>query len=131
MRHKTESLLASITLALAGLHFVLETGYHFQYGQPLPALIVDYIWIGLAVFGGIISLRVRPRSAAGLLAASWGFAAGFAWRSAFGRLAQSEADRAAGNGEPLFVTYVVLGALVLAFCLLLWSMWLTYKYVRV
>jgi len=127
MRHKTESLLASIT----GLHFVLETGYHFQYGQPLPALIVDYIWIGLAVFGGIISLRVRPRSAAGLLAASWGFAAGFAWRSAFGRLAQSEADRAAGNGEPLFVTYVVLGALVLAFCLLLWSMWLTYKYVRV
>jgi len=90
-------------------------------------LIVDYIWIALALFGALTSLKLRPRSAAGLLAASWGFGAGFAWRSAFGRLALSDAQRAAGNGEPVFITYIIVFALALAFCFLFWALWLAYK----
>ena len=127
MRHKSETLLAIITLSLAVLHFFAETYGHFRWGQPLQALIVDYIWIALAVFGGLMSLKLRPASAAGLLAASWGFAGGFGWRRAFGRLELSEAERAAGNGEPVFITYVIVVALALAFGLLFWSLWLAYK----
>jgi len=118
MRHKSETTLASLTLILAVLHFFAETYAHFRWGQPLQALIVDYIWIALALFGALTSLKLRPRSAAGLLAASWGFAVGFGWRSAFGRLALTDAERAAGNGEPVFITYVIVAALALAFCLL-------------
>ena len=127
MRHKSETVLAYVTLFLAVLHFFLEGYAHWKWGQPLQALLVDYIWIALAIFGGATSLKVRPLSAAGLLAASWGFAVGFAWRSAFGRLALSEAERAAGNGEPMAVTYVVVSALCLAFAMLLWSLFLAFK----
>jgi len=127
MRHKSETALAYITLTLAVIHIVAEHVAHFKWGQPLQALIVDYIWIFLALFGGLMSLKVRPNSAAGLLAASWGFAVGFAWRSAFGRLALTDAERAVGNGEPIVITYVVLIALILAFCLLIWSLWLAYR----
>ena len=126
MRHKSETQLAYITLILAILHFCAETYAHFQWGQPLQALIVDYIWIALALFGALTSLKLRPRSAAGLLAASWGYAVGFAWRSAFGRLALSDAERASGNGEPIVITYVIVTALALAFCFLLWALWLAY-----
>ena len=55
------------------------------------------------------------------------FAGGFGWRSAFGRLELSEAERAAGNGEPVFISYVIVVALALAFGLLFWSLWLAYK----
>lgn len=127
VRHKSETALASITLALAVIHFFVENYAHFKWGQPLQALVVDYIWMALAVLGGLMSLRVRPHSAAGLLAASWGFAVGFAWRSAFGRLALTDAERASGNGEPVIVTYFVLGALTLAFCLMFWALWLAYR----
>lgn len=127
MRHKSETLLAIITLALTSLHFVLETAYHFKYGQPLQALIVDYIWNALAMFAAIASLRLRPKSAAGLLAASWAFALGFGWRSVFGRLALTDADRTAGNGEPYYITYVLVGALCLVCVFLIWSLWLAVR----
>lgn len=127
MRHKSETALAYVTLFLAVLHFFLESYAHWKWGQPLQALLIDYIWIALAVFGAITSLKVRPSSAAGLLAASWGFAVGFAWRSVFWRLGLSEAERAAGNGEPMAVTYLVIGALGLAFVLLFWSLFLAFK----
>ena len=127
MRHKSETPLAILTLALTLLHFVLETMYHFKYGQPLQALIVDYIWNALAIFAAIVSLRIRPKSAAGLLAASWAFALGFGWRSVFGRLALTDTERAAGNGEPLYITYVLIGALCLVAVFLIWSLWLAYR----
>jgi len=127
MRHKSETPLAIITLTLTLLHFVLETAYHFKYGQPLQALIVDYIWNALAIFAAITSLRIRPKSAVGLLAASWAFALGFGWRSVFGRLALSDADRAAGNGEPVFITYLLVGALCLVGVFLIWSLILAYR----
>lgn len=113
MRHRSETSLAVLTLALTLTHFVLETIYHFQYGQPLQALIVDYIWNALAIFAALTSLKIRPKSAAGLLAASWAYALGFGWRSIFGRLALTDADRAAGNGEPVYFTYVLAARCVL------------------
>ena len=42
------------------MHFVLETLYHVVYGQFLPLLLVDYIAVGLLVYAGVLSLRVRP-----------------------------------------------------------------------
>jgi len=127
MRHKSETLLAVLTLVLTLTHFVLETAYHFKYGQPLQALIVDYIWNALAIFAAVISLKIRPKSAAGLLAASWAFALGFGWRSVFGRLALTDADRAAGNGEPVYITYVLVAALCLIVIFLIWSLTLAYR----
>lgn len=126
MRHKSETLLACLTLLLTGLHFVIETYYHFKFQQSLQALIVDYIWNALAIFAVIMSLKVRPRSAAGLLAASWAYALGFAWRSIFGRL-EAWADGVAPGGEPKYFTDILVVALWLVGFCLLWSLWLTWR----
>lgn len=40
-RHRSETALAIVTLIATFLHFTLETWYHFLWGQPLQALIVD------------------------------------------------------------------------------------------
>ena len=58
----------------AFVHFVMETLYHFKFGQFLPLLIVDYIAVALLVYAAVLSLRVQS-SAVGMLAGAWGFAA--------------------------------------------------------
>jgi hypothetical protein len=57
MRHKSETKLAYLTLFLAVFHFFAETYAHVKWGQPTQALIVDYIWIALALFGGVYILK--------------------------------------------------------------------------
>ena len=57
---------------------MLETWYHLEWGQPLQALIVDYICVALMVLGGI-RLLARPaaqrggaaRGGLGLFARLW------------------------------------------------------------
>jgi len=65
------------------LYFILETWYHFKFGQPLIQLIGDYISIGLLIFSGVL-VRKRPEGV-GLLCGAWGFTfcinyRAFAWR---------------------------------------------------
>lgn len=126
-RHQSETPLAYVTLALASLHFTLETWYHFTWGQPLQALIVDYISVALMVSGALASLHVRPFSAAGLLAAAWGYALGFAWRSVFGRIELLDAGKQPSNGEPGFVLPILIATLIAVALILSWALWLTWR----
>lgn len=131
MRHRSETALAILTLVAAATHFTLETWYHLIWGQPLQALIVDYICNVLMLLGGVASLRVRPGSAAGLLAAGWAFALGFGWRSVFGRLELLQSGVPASNGEPTGqVVAVLIAALLLVAVALLWSLALAWRQSR-
>jgi len=80
------------------------------------------------LLGALRSLRVRPGSAAGLLAAGWAYALGFGWRSVFGRLAQLEAGTAPANGEPTatIVGILIVALIVVAFALA-WSLALAWR----
>jgi hypothetical protein len=125
-RHASETALAWVTLLATSVHFTLETWYHLMWGQPLEALLVDYICVALMVLGGLRSLWGRPSSAAGLLAAAWAYALGFAWRSVFGRIELLEAGAGTANGEPGYVLPVLMGALVIVAAVLLWALWLAW-----
>ena len=105
---KFETGLAWFSLVGAFVHFVLETLYHVTFGQFLPLLIVDYIAVGLLVYAGMLSLRVRTSSASGLLAGAWGFAACLAYIACFVFL-----ERYLQGQGPLFMV-VVLGVAVVA-----------------
>ena len=131
MRHRSETTLAVITLLAAATHFILETWYHLIWGQPLQALIVDYICNALMLLGGIRSLAARPGSAAGLLAAGWAYALGFGWRSVFGRLAMLESGVPPSNGEPTAqVVAALIGALTIVGVVLVWSLVLAWRQSR-
>lgn len=129
-RHRSETALACITLFAAALHFTLETWYHLTWGQPLQALLVDYICNALMLLGGVRSLVVRPGSAAGLLATGWGYALGFGWRSLFGRIERLESG-AAANGEPTAaIVVILLVALSVVAVMLLWALALAWRQSR-
>lgn len=127
LRHRSETPLAIVTLTLASLHFVLETWYHLMWGQPLQALIVDYISVALMVSGALASLNVRPSSAAGLLAAGWAYALGFAWRSVFGRIELLGAGKQSANGEPGFMLPILIAALFAVALIFGWALWLIWR----
>ena len=126
-RHWSETSLAWLTLVSALVHFSLETYYQVTWGQPLQALLVDYICNALMALGSVRSLRVRPGSAAGLLAAGWAYALGFGWRSVFGRLERLDAGVAAANSEPAAVLPILIGALSVVVLVLLWSLALAWR----
>lgn len=131
MRHPSESALAWLTLASTVTHFTLETWYHLVWGQPLQALIVDYICVALMVTGAWASLRAKPGSAAGLLAAGWAFALGFGWRSLFGRMELLETGQRAANGEAGFVLPLIMSALAVVALALAWALWLTWRQTQI
>lgn len=130
MRHASETPLAWFSLFATTTHFVLETWYHFVWGQPLQALIVDYIGNALMLGAALASLRLRPRSAAGLLAGAWCYYLGFGWRSVFGRIELLQRGEAAANGEAGFVLpLIAFGLAVVALCMV-WSLWLAWRQAR-
>lgn len=131
VRHGSETALAIFTLVGTALHFGLETWYHLVWSQPLQALLVDYICVALMVLGGVTSLRIRPGSAAGLLAAGWAFALGFGWRSVFGRLAVRESGAAPSNGEASFVLPIIAVSLGIVCLTLVWALWLAYRQAKI
>jgi hypothetical protein len=126
-RHASETAFAWFTLVATTTHFVLETWYHFVWGQPLQALIVDYICVALMVLGGWRSLSARPSSAAGLLAAGWAFALGFGWRSAFGRVTLLDEGKGPANGEASFVLPIIAVSLVIVCAGLGWALRLAWR----
>lgn len=127
MRHGSETMLAWLTLVASATHFVLETWYHLTWSQPLQALLVDYVCNVLMLTAGWRSLRVRPASAAGLLATGWSFALGFGWRSVFGRIEQLDAGQAAANGEAGIVLPILVASLAVVAAALVWSLWLAWR----
>jgi hypothetical protein len=118
MNHrKLETGLAWFSLAGALIHFVLETLYHFKFGQFLPLLIVDYIAVALLVYAAVLSLRVRPSSASGMLSGAWGFAACLAYIAFFVFFERYL------QGQGLLSMVIILGvALVAAFVAFLVSL---------
>ena len=96
----------------------------------MQAVLVDYICNALMLLGGMRSLAVRPRSAAGLIAAGWAFALGFGWRSVFGRLELAAAHAAPANGEPSLVLPILIAALALVAFVLSWSLILAWRQSR-
>ncbi|MEM7664754.1 MAG: hypothetical protein AAF250_02780 [Pseudomonadota bacterium] len=127
IRHSSETPLALFSLFATITHFSLETWYHVVWGQPLQALLVDYIGNALMFLATITSLQIRPRSAAGLLAGAWCFYLGFSWRSVFGRLELLENGEAAANGEAGFVLPLITFGLVIVAICMIWSLWLAWK----
>lgn len=97
------------------------------WGQPLQALLVDYISVALMIFAGVTSLRIRPKSAAGLLAAAWTYNLGFGWRSTFGRLEDLQNGVQPSNGEASFVFPIVASSLAIIGVVMVWSLMLAYK----
>ena len=130
LRHHTETPLAWLTLILTVIHFIGETWAHILWGQPLQALIVDYISNALMLFGGITSLRIGRRSAAGLLAAAWTFNLGFGWRSVFGRLEIYNAGDLPANGEASFILPLLIGSLILVVIVMFWALALAFRQAR-
>ncbi len=127
MRHVSETWLAWFSLFATCVHFILETWYHMIWGQPLQALLVDYISVALMTFAGITSLRIRPKSAAGLLAAAWTYNLGFGWRSTFQRLEDMQSGVHPSNGEATFVLPIVASSLALVAVVMVWGMVLAYR----
>ncbi len=122
-----ERKIAVVSIVLAIIHFVAETVWHFAYGQYLPMLIVDYIAIGLLLYGGVRSLQTN--NAAGLLCGAWGFTFCLNYRTLFSRLEEIQG----GNTlQRLGVEATVLGtALFLTGALFLLTLILCHRNSRV
>jgi hypothetical protein len=121
-RPRGETTLAWLTALTSVAHFSGESYYHLRWGQPLPALFADYIANALMLIGAWRSLKVRPGSGAGMLAAAWGFAFCLSYRAVFERLEILDTNGRLPNGEPGFVIAILYGLLVLAGAIFLWSL---------
>lgn len=88
MRERGEAPFAIFTLIVAVPYFLGETYHYFAFvgfGNDVLNYVSDLIAIFLMVLAGRASLRCRPASASGWLAAAWGFVAclnyrAFSWR---------------------------------------------------
>ena len=123
MRSPLETPFAVFTLLSAVLHFAGETWFHVTYGQPLSAYVVDLISIGLMVLGATASLWYRDISAAGWLAAAWGFALCLNYRAFFSRVYRIEEqgiDVISGGDALMTVLGGSLLIAALAFPVALW-----------
>ena len=78
---RAETALARFSLALLLVYFPLETWVSLPYGLWHPLYLVDFIAMGLLLWGGSYSLRARPEPAPGPLCAAWAWAAANGWRA--------------------------------------------------
>ena len=116
-RSNVETPLAVFTLVLLVPYAIGETYHYIVYIEPWNFFLgyfVDLIAMVLMLMGGVASLRVRPNSAAGWLAAAWGFAAclnlrAFSWRH-YERIAEGQV-----SGEPDYVYTLLLYSLLISF----------------
>ena len=78
---KIETGLARITLGILVIYVPAETWVSLPYGLLHPMYLVDVVAMLLLLFGSWFSLRSRPRSAAGPLAAAWAWTSANGWRA--------------------------------------------------
>lgn len=129
-RAASETALAWLTLVAAILHFSGETYYALTIGEPLTSLLSDYISNALMLLAAWRSLSIRPRSAAGLLSAAWGFALCLAYGTTFGRLELLWSGQAPIHGEPSVVVSILLVAFALAAAIFVWALALAWRQTR-
>lgn len=126
MRSRYETPFAIYTLIVAVPYFIGETYHYFAYvgfGNGVLNYAVDLIAIFLMLLGALASLRCKPASASGWLAAAWGFVAclnyrAFSWRYE---------EVAAGNSiesEPSSVLTILSVTLVTSFVALAIALYL-------
>jgi hypothetical protein len=116
LRSPAETPLAVAAGLAAALHFLGEGYYQLRWGQPFLALFSDIIAVTLMGFAAIASLRARPASGAGILAAAWGFEFCLAYRAATERIEWRKALGAATNGEPDVILPLLVFFAVAAAC---------------
>lgn len=129
MRRSGETAFAIFTVAIVVPYFTLETWHYFAYvgfGNYVLGYAVDLIAMALMLLGGVTSWRLRKRggSAAGWLAAAWGFTAclnyrAFAWRY------ETYQETGAVTGEPATFLYILGAVLCLSFGALIYALYLT------
>ena len=127
MRSSGETRFAILTIALSLPYFIGET-YHYAayvgFGQHFLGYFVDLIAIALMLLGGIASLRYKEKSAAGWLAAAWGFLACLNLRSFGWRYYEMQENGTTGN-EPSYVITLLAFTLFLTFGGLIYALFLS------
>jgi hypothetical protein len=119
-RERSLRAFAWYSIAFAIIHFSGETAFHMQYGQPVSALVVDYIAVSLLLAGAWLALS--KGWGAGVLCGAWGFEFCLCYRSFFWRF---EEIRAGTASEIERNSAYVLGVLlVLAVASFAYSVWL-------
>lgn len=125
---RAETRLARFTLALLVLYVPLETWVSWPYGLLHPMYLVDVIAMLLMFFGARRSLRARPGSSPGLLAAAWAWTAANGWRATSWRWLESVQGGALDHGRPeLWLT--AFGTLVALSCFAV-TLWLVTRETR-
>jgi len=115
------------SLVTAILHFIMETAFHLKHGQFLPMLIVDYIAIGLLLFGGIGFLW--RGWGPGLLCGAWGFEFCLNYRTFFSRipsLMDGSASEVTTNTAYLLGSLLTLSAIAF-----IWSIFVCVSHAKV
>ena len=116
-RSRFETPLAIFTLVVLVPYAIGETYHYVVYvglWNSFLGYLVDLIAMTLMLLGGVASLRVRPNSAAGWLAAAWAFSAclnmrAFSWRH-YERIAEGQV-----GGEPDTVYTILLYSFISTF----------------
>ncbi|MEO9968308.1 MAG: hypothetical protein ABJG15_00535 [Hyphomonadaceae bacterium] len=125
-RERAETPFAIFTFVLTVPYFMGETYHYFAYvgfGQGILNYLVDLIAIGLFWLASISSLRDRARSAAGWLAAAWGFAACLNYRSFTWRYEAGQAGEVVA--EPSGILVMLGATLIISFIGLAMALYLS------
>ena len=126
MRSSFETPFAIYTLIVAVPYFIGETYHYFAYvgfGHGVLNYAVDLIAISLMLLGGVASLRCKPGSAAGWLAAAWGFVACLNYRAFSWRYEEVAAGNSIGT-EPSSVLTILSVTLATSFIALAIALYL-------
>jgi len=78
---RIETGLAWFTLGALLIYAPVETWVSLPHGLGHPMYLVDVIGMVLLVWGGVLSLRARPRPAPGMMCAGWAWSAASGWRA--------------------------------------------------
>lgn len=127
MRRAGETTFALFTLGLTVPYFLGETYSYFTYvgfGNYFLGYFVDLIAMALMLLASVASLRNKQSSAAGWLAAAWGFTACLNFRSFAWRYYEVKDSGSLGE-EPTAVLYLLGGLLLLSFGALIYSLYLS------
>lgn len=121
----SETKFAKLSILFASIHFLGETLWHFKFGQFLPMLIVDYIAVGLLVYGGLATLK--SSRTVGLLCGAWGFEFCLNYRTLFHRVGTLMSGEGHGNPAIDTTAYVLAALLIVSFLMFALSIYLTKK----
>ena len=127
MRPAGETRFAIFTLCLTVPYFLGETYFTYVFigfDKYILGYLVDLIAIALMLLASLASLKNKQSSAAGWLAAAWGFVACLNFRSFSWRYYEIQ-ENGALETEPTAILYVLGALLALSFAALIYSLFLS------